>query len=379
MPKPSQRNGTLSQDGRRTQPEDRRRSSNGNSSMRDSTRRGESAAADAEMRETHPYDVARHHGEAADGAHTGSERKNADERDIAENGKVPHGQLRRDEAGRDERRRHEAGQEQPRRDEAGQDEPRGDEHRRHDAGREEPRGDEHRRHEAGQEQPGTAGRPRPLTGTPPLSGALQDLVQRTLDAHRAAEGQNVFGGYGASGLTPAIQRIAAQLPAGGLAPGSHAHTLKQADRFAAKLARLIARNPGRSAGDLARSISDGVRYAFAFDPGYYTDGTWLVHRKLKAQGFELEVRRNRWESSEYKGIWTRWRDPAHDLCFEVQFHTAISWAIVQRTYPAYVQITSPETSPADRALLRARQVAAAAEAKSPPGSTEIADFRLAPR
>jgi hypothetical protein len=218
-----------------------------------------------------------------------------------------------------------------------------------------------------------------LPGSRPLSPALQDLVQQTLTAHRAAEGQNVFGGYGASGLTPAIRRIAAQLPAGGLAPGSQAHTLKQADRFAAKLIRLIARNPGRSPDVLARAIGDGVRYAFAFDPGYYTDGTWLVHRKLKAQGFELEVRRNRWESSECKGIWTRWRDPAHDICFEVQFHTAASWAVIQRTYDAYIQITSPGTSPADRALLRARQTAAAAAAKPPPGCAEIADFRLSAR
>jgi len=206
-------------------------------------------------------------------------------------------------------------------------------------------------------------------------GNIQDLVDRALASCRAAEGQNVFGGYGSSGLTPAIQRVAAQLPVGGLAPGSEADTLKPADRFAAKLARLIARNPGRSPEELAAEISDGVRYAFAFEPADYTEATWLVHRKLKVQGFELEVRRNRWESQENKGIFTRWRDPAHRLPFEIQFHTTASWAVHKRTHDDYLRITDPATPPGERAELRARQVAAAAAAKAPPGCLEIADFR----
>jgi hypothetical protein len=202
----------------------------------------------------------------------------------------------------------------------------------------------------------------------------EQLVAGMVAACRAAEGKNVFGEYGASGLTPAIRRIAHQLPRGGLAPDSEADTLKPPDRLAAKLARLIARHPGRSPEELAAGIGDGVRYAFTFDPDYYTEGTWLVHRKLKAYGFELEARRNRWDSPEYKGVWTRWRDPAHDLAFEVQFHTGHSWAVLKRTHASYVQITDPATSAAERARLRARQVAAAASAKAPPNCSEIADF-----
>ncbi len=140
--------------------------------------------------------------------------------------------------------------------------------------------------------------------------------------------------------------------------------------------RLVARNPGRSPEELAASMSDAVRYAFSFEPGDYTDATWLVHRKLKAQGFELEARRNRWESPEYKGIFTRWRDPAHGISFEVQFHTPASWGVAKRTHDAYLAITDPATAPAERARLRARQVAAAAAAQAPPGCAEIGDFRL---
>jgi hypothetical protein len=176
-----------------------------------------------------------------------------------------------------------------------------------------------------------------------------------------------------------MQRIADQLEHGELAPGSEANTLKAADRMAAKLARVIARHPDRTPEELAAGIGDGVRYAFAFAPDAYTDGTWLVHRKLKAQGFELEARRNRWESPEFKGVWTRWRDPAHQLAFEVQFHTHASWDVAQQTHQAYVRITDPRTPAGERARLRARQVAAAAAAKAPPRNAEISDFGRDPR
>jgi hypothetical protein len=205
----------------------------------------------------------------------------------------------------------------------------------------------------------------------------RDLVGRILAASRVAEGRNVFGGYGSSGITPALQRIAAQLPAGGLAPGSEDDTLKPADRLAAKLGRLIARQPGRPPAELAASISDVIRFAFTFTAADYSEGTWLVHRKLKTQGFELEARRNRWDSPEYKGVFTSWRDPAHGVAFEVQFHTVDSWAVVKQTHAAYVRITDSATLPAERARLRAGQAAATATVESPPGWMDIADFRSA--
>ena len=236
--------------------------------------------------------------------------------------------------------------------------------------------------DAGPRDPGPRNNAPRDSGAPTAAGVpadLRELVRQILTASQAAEGRNMFGSYGSSGLTPVIQRIAAQLPYGGLAPGSEENTLKPADRLGAKLAKLIARNPGRPPEELARSISDAIRYAFTFDPADYTEGTWLVHRKLKAHGFELEVRRNRWESPEYRGIFTRWRDPAHGQAFEIQFHTMASWAVARRTHDAYVQLTDPAAAPADRARLRARLASAAAEAKPPDGYLEIADFRLESR
>ena len=210
---------------------------------------------------------------------------------------------------------------------------------------------------------------------PQLARENRDLVDRILAACRVAEGRNARGGYGTSGLTPALRRIAAQLPAGGLAPGSEADTLKPAGRFATRLARLIDRQPGRPPAELAATISDAIRYAFSFPAGDYTEGTLLVHRKLKAHGFDLEARRNLWDSREYKGLFTRWRDPAHGLAFEVQFHTTESWAAVKQGHDAYLRITDPATPAAERARLRARQAAASARVSAPPDCLDIADFR----
>jgi hypothetical protein len=201
------------------------------------------------------------------------------------------------------------------------------------------------------------------------------IADQALEKHRAADGRNMFGGYGESGLTPAMRRVEAYLPHGRLAPDSEENSLKSAERYKEKLARLIDRNPGIPAAELADEIYDAARYTFVFEPQDYTDGTWLVHRRLKAQGFELEARRNLWENHEVKGIKTRWRDPAHDLAFEVQFHTPSSWEVLQHTHEAYLRITDPRTPPAERVQLRARQAAEAAASRAPVRCAEIGDFR----
>jgi hypothetical protein len=212
-------------------------------------------------------------------------------------------------------------------------------------------------------------------GAARLTPEQEAIADQALAKYLAADGRNMFGGYGESGLTPAMRRVEANLPHGRLAPDSEENSLKSPERYKEKLARMIARSPGVPVEELAAEIYDAARYTFVFEPQDYTDGTWLVHRRLKAQGFELEARRNRWDSPEFKGIRTRWRDPAHDLAFEVQFHTPSSWDVVRRTHEAYLRITDPQAPPAERAQLRARQAAAAAGAQPPPRHAEITDFR----
>ena len=176
------------------------------------------------------------------------------------------------------------------------------------------------------------------------------VADRVHAQYRAAEGQNVFGGYGRSGLTPAMRRIEAQLDHGQLAPETERYALRDGNVFRRQLADLIARHPDKPPEELAYRIVDTIRYAYIFDAERYTEGTWQVHRRLKAHGFELEERQNGWAGTERRqGIRSRWRDPAHNLPFEVQFHITASWDAQRR---------------GDMAAIAA-----------PPGCAQIGDYR----
>jgi hypothetical protein len=201
------------------------------------------------------------------------------------------------------------------------------------------------------------------------------IAENALSRCRVAEGRNVFGSYGHSGLTPAMRRVEAQLERGQLLPETENQALKSPDRFKERLADLILRHPDKSAEELSDEVHDGIRYAFIFDTEHYAEGTLQVHSRLKGNGFELEARWNGWESREYKGINSRWRDPAHDLVFEVQFHTAASWDVWQQAHASYKQIIDPRTSPAERTRLRVIHAEKSAVIPVPPGCTAIQDYR----
>ena len=201
------------------------------------------------------------------------------------------------------------------------------------------------------------------------------VAEEALGRCRIAEGRNVFGGYGHSGLTPAMRRIEAQLEHGSLAPDTETFTLKSADSFKKKLADLILRHPDKSAEELSLEVPDGIRYAFIVEAQHYTEAALQAHSRLKGNGFDLEVRRNCWKSRGYKGINSRWRDPAHDLVFEVQFHTGESWDAWQRAHALYEAIRDLSTPPEQRARLRAIYADMSAAIPVPPGCTAIPDYR----
>jgi hypothetical protein len=185
----------------------------------------------------------------------------------------------------------------------------------------------------------------------------------------------MFGTYGQSGLTAAMRRIETMLRHGQLLPDTEARALKPADQFKARLADLIARHPDKQAETLSHEVHDGVRYAFIFGATDYTEATLHVHSRLKGQGFELEARRNGWNTPEYKGINTRWRDPAHDLVFEVQFHTKSSWDARERARGLYRKVTDCAIPAAERERLRGLRTEMSAAIPVPPGCTAIPDFR----
>jgi hypothetical protein len=201
------------------------------------------------------------------------------------------------------------------------------------------------------------------------------VAEEALGRCRIAEGRNVFGGYGHSGLTPAMRRIEAQLEHGSLAPDTENSTLKSPDSFKKKLADLIMRHPDKSSEELSLEVPDGIRYAFIVEAEHYTEATLQAHSRLKGHGFDLEVRRNCWKGPGCKGINSRWRDPAHDLAFEVQFHTAESWDARQRALALYEAITDLGTPPEQRARLRAIYAEMSAALSVPPGCTAIPDYR----
>jgi len=201
------------------------------------------------------------------------------------------------------------------------------------------------------------------------------IADEALTRCRTAEGRNVFGSYGHSGLTPAMRRLEAQLERGRLLPDTEGYALKPPDLFRERLADLIQRHPDKSADELSREIHDAIRYAYIFEAEDYADATLQVHSRLKGQGFELEARRNSWRSPEYKGINTRWRDPAHDAVFEVEFHTAPSWEAKRRAQASYEQVVNPATSPGQRARLRAAHAEASAAVPVPPRCMAIPDYR----
>ncbi len=185
------------------------------------------------------------------------------------------------------------------------------------------------------------------------------------------EGRDSEGRYGVRGLTPAMRRIEAALEHGELVRDTEKFALKSADRFKLKLAERISLQPGESAETLVSRIHDGVRYTFEYDDEHYTSGTQETEEHLKESGYELITRKPSWDSPDYKGINSQWRDSASGLFFEIQFHTHASWRAKQATHDAYEKLSDPRTSPEERARLDAYQREITATVPVPPGALEI--------
>jgi len=212
--------------------------------------------------------------------------------------------------------------------------------------------------------------PRPGPG----EGLTREQVRiavRTLGQCRLAEGRSVFGGYGENGLTPAMRRIEGQLEHGNLVPETEKYALKGLDRFQEKLAKLIARFPGNDAVDLATGIHDGIRYTFLFEADQYVDGVEETSERLKEDGYDLIELKPSWDSDEYKGVNSSWRDSASGVLFEVQWHTPASWEAKQKTHDAYEEINDVTTPVEEVERLRDYQRAICAEVPIPPGAQQI--------
>ena len=192
---------------------------------------------------------------------------------------------------------------------------------------------------------------------------------------RDMEGRDAYGNYGDHGLTPAMRRIEAQLDHGNLVADTEKFALKDPDRFKEKLADRIALQPDESVANLISKIHDGIRYTFEYDDEHYTEGVYNTEACIKRHGYELTIRKPRWDGEEYKGINSQWRDGSSGLLFEIQFHTHASWETKQKTHMAYDRLSDPRTQPEERDALRSFQRRAAESVPIPPGALDIPYYR----
>lgn len=157
------------------------------------------------------------------------------------------------------------------------------------------------------------------------------------------------------------------------------HRFKGADRLKEKIADQIRSTPGTTPAQALSAVPDTVRFTYKYDEMAYSAGVRNDVHRLEARGFTQVERRNTWTSDQYKGINSRWRDPASGVVFEVQFHTRASLEAKELTHKAYERIRSitRQTPEADRetAELRDFQRQVNAEIPIPPGATEYEDYR----
>ena len=211
-------------------------------------------------------------------------------------------------------------------------------------------------------------------------GSWRGKGGRSLDAASNAEidlgyarirevGENVIG--------PAILRLAAEDPTRTLA--GFDRRIKGADRLKEKVADEMRSTPGITPNQALASIADVVRFTFAYGESAYTAGVRKDVERLEAAGFAQVERRNTWSSEQYKGINTRWREPASGVIFEVQFHTQASLEAKELTHEAYERIRSIDDENAEgireATELKKFQRQVNSSVSIPPGVLEYEDYR----
>jgi hypothetical protein len=90
------------------------------------------------------------------------------------------------------------------------------------------------------------------------------------------------------------------------------HRLKGCDRIKEKVADHM-KEKGSTVDKALATVKDAIRYTFVYEEHRYADGVKDDIVRMESNGFEQVERRNSWESDQYKGINTRWREPVTGL------------------------------------------------------------------
>lgn len=195
--------------------------------------------------------------------------------------------------------------------------------------------------------------------------------QQNLGNQRCEEGGDTWSSPPPQRVTADLSAIERELPNGDLA--GIEYRLKGEERFKEKVSVETREKPELSVGQIAESMPDAVRYTFRFDKYDYARGYGQVRQRLEERGYALVLSRNTWDSSQYKGINTRWRSPEGQIV-EVQFHTLESFAAKQETHAAYEKIRSPGISNQERQALRMYQQEVSAQIPVPDNVNTILDY-----
>jgi hypothetical protein len=151
------------------------------------------------------------------------------------------------------------------------------------------------------------------------------------------------------------------------------HRLKGTERLKEKVARALEEQPNLTPRQALSAVPDAIRFTLSYSDEQYTAGLTADLERLSACGCELaKPLKNGWESDQYKGINTQWREPATAQLFEVQFHTQASYEAKQLSHAAYERIRNPQTSDAELPELEDFQRMVCAKIPIPPGATDIA-------
>lgn len=172
-------------------------------------------------------------------------------------------------------------------------------------------------------------------------------------------------------VTPAMKRIEAEDPDRHLA--GLENSLKGKDRLAEKVTFDVQKK-GVTADQAVANVKDAIRYTFCYSEHAYTEGVYADCTRLTDNGFELVERRNSWDEEQYKGINSRWRVPANDQLFELQFHTQASLDAKEETHWAYEKLRVGVPTPTEQRELEDYQKRITARVPIPPGAQDIPDY-----
>jgi hypothetical protein len=154
--------------------------------------------------------------------------------------------------------------------------------------------------------------------------------------------------------------------------------LKGGRRFKEKVAAARDGAPNTDIGRILSNVHDVVRYTLEYGEEKYAAGVNGDVNRMRGAGLELVRIKNSWESIEYKGINSQWRDNDTGQLFEVQYHTRISFEAKQMTHKAYERLrTITSQDPANRSQVRdlhTYQREVTAHIPIPEGATLIQDY-----